>query len=294
MKMFVVFLAFLSMVVFLGCSTRDKQSQETLLTAASFGGKMTRPQATEPVTLEWDSAYFGASPVNYRKADDLRVSGSATLSRDSLKTVYRRIPLKGTSLLVIDLRQESHGIVNGNPVSWVSDKNWGNAQLINEEIIRREKRQLGDLKIGERIGRTQIRSLETEESMVRTMGYQYLRLTVGDYLRPTDVEVDRFVGAVRDLPELSWVHVHCRSGKGRTTLFMTMYDMLVNAKYMTFENILERNEKLSNDFLLEEFPPGHWRHPYQLERTAFLKAFYRYAKDHPRGEGALWSEWGAR
>lgn len=282
-----------SLWLFFGaCATPDKQQQDTLLTAASFGGKMTRPPATDPVTLEWDSAYFGATPVNYRKVDDLRLSGSATLGRDSLKTVARRISVKGAALLVVDLRQESHGIVNGNPVTWVSEKNWGNAQLINEEITRREKRQLGELKVGERLGRVRIQSLETEESMVRTQGHQYLRLTVGDYLRPSDVEVDRFVVAVRDLPELSWVHVHCRSGKGRTTLFMVLYDMMVNAKYMTFENILSRHEALSQDLLLEEFAKDEWRFQYQKERSQFLRAFYNYAKAHPRGEGLLWSEWG--
>ncbi|KYG70149.1 protein tyrosine phosphatase [Bdellovibrio bacteriovorus] len=253
---------------------------------------MTKPQPTEPVELVFDKKYAGKQAVNYRKNDTLRISGSATLDPKALKQVAKVVKKDKAALYVFDLRQESHGLINDIPVTWQADRDWANADLNHDEAVRRERRLLGDLRVGEKIAGTEIKSIETEESMVRSAGHQYVRLTVTDHVRPVDSEVDRFIEAFRALPENSWVHFHCRAGKGRTTTFMVLYDMLINAKYVSFDEIIERNTKLSNDYdVISVGDPKDWKYPYQKERADFVRQFYQYAKENPRGEKQLWSEW---
>lgn len=253
---------------------------------------MTKPQPTEPVEVVFDKKYAGPKAVNYRKSDALRMSGSATPDPKAMKQIAKPVKKDKSALFVFDLRQESHGLINDIPVTWQADRDWANAGLNHEEAVRRERRQLGDLRVGESISGVIIKSIETEESMVRSSGHQYVRLTVTDHVRPTDSEVDLFIEAVRALPERAWVHFHCRAGKGRTTTFMVLYDMLINARVDSFEAIVERNTKLSEDYdVLSIGAESDWKHIYQKERAAFVKEFYNYAKTHPRGEGKLWSQW---
>jgi protein-tyrosine phosphatase len=46
-------------------------------------------------------------------------------------------------------------------------------------------------------------------------GTGYVRITVTDRARPLDDEVDRFVLAVRALPENAWAHFYCEAGRYR-------------------------------------------------------------------------------
>ncbi|UXR65071.1 protein tyrosine phosphatase [Bdellovibrio bacteriovorus] len=251
---------------------------------------MTRPQPTSPVELVFDHDRDGRHPVNYRKNEALRMSGSATFSPKAMKDVAKPVKKNKGALYVFDLRQESHGLINDIPVTWYAERDWANADLNHEEAVRRERRLLGDLRVGDKLGNTTIKSIETEESMVRTSGHQYVRLTVTDHVRPVDSEVDRFIEKVLALPADAWVHFHCRAGKGRTTTFMILFDMLKNAKDTSFDEIIRRNTELSNDYDVLAVA-GDWKHVYQKERAAFVQEFYNYAKAHPNGEGALWGEW---
>ena len=113
-----------------------------------------------------------------------------------------------------------------------------------------------------------------------------------DHARPLDDEVDRFIRAVRALPENAWAHFHCEAGLGRTTTFMVLYDMLRNANRMSLEDIVRRQKVLSNGYdVLQPDEPGNWKAPYAADRAAFVRAFYDYARANPNGRPQLWTEW---
>jgi protein-tyrosine phosphatase len=119
-----------------------------------------------------------------------------------------------------------------------------------------------------------------------------VRITVTDHTRPFDDEVDRFILAVRALPDSAWAHFHCEAGLGRTTTFMVLYDMLRNANRVSLEDIVGRQRILSNgyDVLLPD-EPGNWKAPYAADRAEFVRAFYNYARANPNGRPELWTEW---
>ncbi|MFZ1056194.1 MAG: hypothetical protein WAN79_11025, partial [Opitutaceae bacterium] len=107
-----------------------------------------------------------------------------------------------------------------------------------------------------------------------------------------DEEVDRFIAEVRKLPAGAWAHFHCRAGKGRTTTFMALYDMLRNARTVSLLDIDRRQSDLVGDYdLLGKEGETGARQGVAAARAAFVRMFYDYAKANPDGRPLLWSEW---
>jgi protein-tyrosine phosphatase len=131
-----------------------------------------------------------------------------------------------------------------------------------------------------------------ERDVVQSAGANYVRITVTDHTRPLDDEMDRFILAVRALPENAWAHFHCEAGLGRTTTFMVLYDMLRNASRVSLEDIVHRQKNLSHGYdVLQPDEPGNWKAPYAAQRAEFIRAFYDYARANPNGRPRVWSEW---
>ena len=238
---------------------------------------------------------------------DLRASGSGEFTPEGLKLVLART--RGP-VTVFDLRQETHMFVNDLPVSWYAPRDWANVGRSQSAIQADEAARVQSLKLGSEIDirpgevvkkgnagaatlqRVTVKSASTERDVVGGAGASYVRITVTDHARPLNDEVDRFVLAVRALPENGWAHFHCEAGRGRTTTFMVLYDMLRNANRVSLEDIVRRQKILGYDYdVLQPSKPGDWRAPYSEDRAAFVRAFYDYARANPNGRPQLWSEW---
>lgn len=290
----------------------------------SAGKKLARASGEQrEVTLVHDAAADERMPKSYRTVKDplrgkpgtklpsvrglreLRLSGSGQFSVVGLETILKRAEGPVT---VFDLRQESHGFVAGVPVTWYAEHDWGNygkdfkAAQIDEErrlqsLASSKEAELHD--VAEVKGKkaspplnVKVTDVRSEKQLFTPPLSNYVRLHVTDHLRPTDEQVDRFILAVRGLAPRSWVHLHCRGGKGRTTTFMVMYDMLRNARRVSFNDIVQRQALLGDDYDVMNFDtPKEWKQQHQKERAEFVRAFYDYAKANPDGKGLLWSEW---
>ncbi|HEY6069742.1 MAG TPA: hypothetical protein VIU85_00105 [Chthoniobacterales bacterium] len=245
-------------------------------------------------------------PVNTGLAD-LRASGGGEFTADGFKLMLART--RGP-VTVFDLRQETHIFVNGLPVSWFATNDWINVGRTHDEILADEAERVKKLTPGTQIvvrpgaaikkpgvtaGAAQDVTVEhasTESEVVAANNAAYVRLTVTDHARPLDEEVDRFIVAVRALPANGWAHFHCEAGRGRTTTFMVLYDMLRNAKQVSLDDIARRQQMLGYDYnVLRPSNPGDWRAPYTEDRITFVRAFYDYARANPGGQPQLWSEW---
>ena len=238
---------------------------------------------------------------------DLRASGSGEFTPEGLKLVLART--RGP-VTVFDLRQETHIFVNDLPVSWYASRDWANVGRSQTEIEADEAARVQSLNQGSEIDvrpgelvkksnaasatpeRVRVKSAINEREIVGAAGASYVRLTVTDHARPLDAEVDRFLLAVRALPQDAWAHFHCEAGRGRTTTFMVLYDMLRNASRVSLAEIVRRQKILGYDYdVLQASKPGDWRVPYTEDRIAFVRAFYDYARANPNGRPQLWSEW---
>jgi protein-tyrosine phosphatase len=236
----------------------------------------------------------------------LHESGSSEFSPAGLKAMLAKF---SGPVTVFDLRQEDHGFINDTPVSWFATNNWANVGKGHAEVVAEEQARLAGLPPGAPVTiaddkakkgegaaasgpATPVVSAETERELVTAAGANYVRITVSDHCRPTDEEVDRFITAVRQLPPDAWAHFHCRAGRGRTTTFMALYDMLRNAGQVSLQDIDQRQSLLAGDYdLLSKEGEPNARAAEAADRAAFVRAFYDYAKANPNGEPRLWTEW---
>ena len=284
------------------------------------------PRSSDPPVLIWDIdlKLANALPRNVRTSNDplgeskgqtpastglgdLRASGSGEFTPEGLKLLLARTQGRVT---VFDLRQETHVFVNDLPVSWYATHDWANVGRSQEDIEREEAARVQSFKPGSEIDvrpghpvkhgngksvtpeRVTVERASTERNVVEAAGAHYIRITVTDHARPLDSEVDRFIVAVRELPENAWAHFHCEAGLGRTTTFMVLYDMLRNANRVSLEDIIGRQKTLSNGYdVLHPPDAGDWKAPYAADRAAFVRAFYNYARANPNGQPKLWNEW---
>ncbi|WP_409242292.1 fused DSP-PTPase phosphatase/NAD kinase-like protein, partial [Clostridium perfringens] len=154
--------------------------------------------------------------------DKLNISGSNQFSETGLSLIKESIP-NGFSIIDIDLRQESHGFINGIPVSWKNSKNNANAGLSKDEVILDENKKLDSIPLNEPITLNNTNKsiipkvVENEETLAKNNGLSYIRIPVTDGQLPTDDMVDYFIDIVKNQPANSWLHFHCKAGIGRTT-----------------------------------------------------------------------------
>jgi Inositol hexakisphosphate len=283
-----------------------------------------RPAGSPVLILDIDLTQASALPRNFRTTDDLlkandgktpstiglidlHASGSGEFSADNLKRLLARMQGPVT---IFDLRQETHIFVNGLPVSWYASRDWANVGRSQTEIEKAEAEWVQSLDLGSEIAvrpghpikhgnaesvvpqQVTVKEASTERDLVSAARTGYVRVAVTDHTRPPDEAVDRFIVAVRALPENAWAHFHCEAGLGRTTTFMVLYDMLRNASRVSLEDIVRRQAILSHGYdVLQPAAPGNWKAPYMAERAEFVQAFYEYARANPNGRPQLWSEW---
>lgn len=228
--------------------------------------------------------------VNLKGLDELNISGSKQFSEYNLPLVIKSI---GTSLpiTVVDLREESHGFINGMPVSWVGEKNNANMGLTRDEVIAKEINQLNGVKLNVPITFHNHKNItvvptkvKNQDQLVTSYSLSYLRIPVTDTKLPTDDMVDYFVDSIKSTSKDTWFHFHCKQGIGRTSTFMIMYDMIKNSKKVSFEDIVRRQLLLAgfNEDKIKSFSNN--------KRIAFLKDFYKYCKENNNLD-IKWSDW---
>jgi inositol hexakisphosphate len=232
----------------------------------------------------------------------LKASGSAQFSESGLRQLKKL--LKGKKIIDVDLRQESHGFLNELPVSWYGELDMANKGKTLPEVVEDEGLRLQQALqlvkvVATSISRVKgkevdfsvpiiVKHVATEQELTQTEDVEYFRITATDHTKPNDLDVDRFVEFVKNLPQDTWLHFHCEAGQGRTTTFLVMYDMLRNAKQVSLEDIVRRQWMLGGIDLFQNPSLDNWKYPFALERAEFIKKFYDYARE---GTPQSWSTW---
>lgn len=246
----------------------------------------------------------------FQKKRQLFISGSGQFSEKSFKVVLENLN-HPQDLYVVDLRQESHGFLDGIAVSWYGVANRANIGKTLQEIILQETNSLQKIvnqkevvlsevikkddqaqKLPSVLNHTyQISAFSTEEQMMSQYRVNYFRLPVTDAMRPTDEMVERFMTFYKSLPDNHWVHFHCSAGRGRTTSFMVMYDIVKNAKAVNFEDILQVQFVNGGKEIMDLGPTTSWKYPYFVARYQFLRDFYDYCRANADNYQTTWTQY---
>lgn len=231
---------------------------------------------------------------NLNGLSNLNASGSAQFSENGLKLVKETIG-NSMPITIVDLRQESHGFVNGMAVSWTDAHNKANKGLTKEQVLENENKKLNSILLGKPItfdnkGKLTVTAekVANEEKLVKDQGMSYVRIPVTDKEIPTDEMVDYFIEFIKTMPPNTWLHFHCKAGVGRTTTFMTMYDCMRNAKKVSLEDIMNRQVLIGGKNLIEgdNSSEGNIN-----KRSEFIKKFYKYCVENNDNFNTSWSQW---
>lgn len=238
--------------------------------------------------------------------NDLRMSGSSFFAKNELKNVIKNIPTNKKNIIVLDLRNESHGYINDDGISWYSRYKTYNKGLTAKQVEQREKKLLDDAKNNGAVNiatldkkksiasvkQVTVNSVQTEKDYVKSLGLKYYRIPIMDYSAPTRANIDQFVDFYKHLSKDAWIHDHCEAGVGRTTIVLSMIDMIHNAGHMSYDDIMTREVLLGGQdvrYSAQTTKDAYKKANYP-KRAAFTKHFYDYCKAHPQLD-ITWSQW---
>ena len=207
---------------------------------------------TDPAwRLDGDHA---APPIHFRRDEPLRIAGGGQPSKTALTHLHEQLGLSiDTPLWVIDLRQESHGYLNEDAVSWHGVANAANRGMSAAAVEQDERQRLADA-VGTNVRAVPmghydeahipytfaeaVTGFATERHIARKSGLGYVRIAATDMHWPEPQAIDDFVRFYRSLPqEHGWLYFHCQAGQGRTTTFMVLYELLERPDCTAYEAI---------------------------------------------------------
>lgn len=229
--------------------------------------------------------------------DILHVSASGQFTESNLFLMLEKLNKK--KITIIDLREESHGYVNGLPISWKlpyttwTNMNKGVDAIEKDETLKLKKmfeRKIVILDPKTHPLKLDVFSTYSEKQLIQKYHQNYLRLPITENHAPTAATVDKIIQLVQKQAPDEWFHLHCHGGRGRTTTVMIMMDILTNGKNVSYEDIIKRHILLggTNVEKMVEFKSPKYKSI--LTRNIFLKRFYRYATTVDTTK-VSWSEW---
>ncbi|WP_294382572.1 phosphatase [uncultured Clostridium sp.] len=193
-----------------------------------------------------DSTSSVGLPMRLRDIPTLNISGSAQFTKDQLLNLKNSI--NKDNIYIVDLRQESHGMINDLAISFLNPYKDLNNGFTTEQTIKAENSLLNKIKIGNTIQLYKhtgifikditVDFISNESQLVTEADMQYKRFAVKDNSAPTPDIVDEFVEFIKNKPDDIHLHFHCAAGKGRTTSFMVMYQAMKNNSNLTLEQLL--------------------------------------------------------
>ncbi len=279
------FILFLSFTVFLPTSfLMANQKKATLLTFDK--------------TKNNEESFESSLPRNFRDLNNpedkinINVIASAQFNEEELKTIKKKYP--NQKILIVDLRKESHAFINDKPVSWRSQFNLDNQEKTLHQILLDEKQKVNDLAkesqiiIYEIIKKDEkngwfseispaiinVSKIETEAEIAKRNGFDYKRIAIRDHSYPDKKQLMEIVSLIEKTSPKTKIYVHCAAGRGRTTTFLTIFDIIKNGHNTTLEEIIKRQHKMGGPKLDKIDENSKWKEDLAKERLEVIKNFY--------------------
>jgi hypothetical protein len=223
---------------------------------------------------------------------NINAIASAQFNEEELKAIKKKYP--NQKILIIDLRKESHAFINDKPVSWRSQFNLDNEEKQYQQILSDEKQKVNDLKkesqiiVSEIIKKDEkngwfseispilvnVNKVETEAEIAKRNGFDYKRIAIRDHSYPDSKQLMEIASLIEKTSPKTKIYVHCAAGRGRTTTFLTIFDIIKNGKDTTLEEIFKRQHKIGGPKLDKIDEDSKWREDLAKERLETIKNFY--------------------
>lgn len=295
--------AFLASIVFAcsGVFAAEPPPGQLILKYDRPAGKQMMPNNFRTMQSPFRQMEGYDSQPSRKGLDEMQLSGSSYFSENEFREMRKHIPSQ--NVLVLDLRAESHGYLNEDGVSWYSAYKSANRGLtavavntIEQKLLAADDYKtvsvatLGSDKEIKATADVVVKNVCTEQEFLESQHVKYYRLPVTDYDAPSDSNIDQFLAFYKKLPPATWIHAHCEAGEGRTTMFLSMIDMLHNAGMLSYDEIMTRQVLLGGQDLRTSTSKDLVKKEGYVRRALFTRQFYEYAKFNPQLKKS-WSQW---
>lgn len=210
---------------------------------------------------------------------ELQASGGPIVDFPELKKKLSHVK---KSIIIVDGLWEFHGYINNIPATY-----FGYQRATPD--LRYPLRRL--LFTGTTESRREL--VIPENEVAKQYGFNYINIKIDSKVRTPDKAVDEFVNFIDTLPANTWIHFHCRHGKGRTSMMLIMLDTMKNAPQVALADIVKRQRLLGSEDLFDtrDWKMGTYTSETLERRKEFIKQFYEFICQRKAGGIQRWSEW---
>lgn len=219
------------------------------------------------------------SDVDRTGLKELHLSGSNEIV---FRDLYKKLENVNLPIYVVDLSSESLGYIG----EFTADFFGYSLESPKIKHYIRRLLILGQLDVRES-------DLRTEAEVAATYQFHYTHIPLKARVIPQSNFVDSFVNELESIPQQAWIHIHCQSGRGRTSLAMVMVDIFKNYDQVSLDDILRRQYLLGSQDLADTslWRNGTYTQQMLNDRKAFIISFYYYIKQRTAGGINSWAEW---
>lgn len=234
-------------------------------------------------------------PRNFRDLESIGINAiaSAQFSESQLQEVRKKY--QNDKITIVDLRRESHGFINGAPVTWhtvfekenqdksLSQISSDESNLLNSttkdqqitinKILKRDHANGWYKEVSPTI--VDVTQAISEKDLAEKNGFEYQRFPIRDLDIPNETEFTRMVNFIKTLPQDQKIYVHCAGGKGRTGTFLVLLDIIKNGKTTELKEIFKRQHKLGAAKLDVISKEESWNKEIAQERLKMIENFYK-------------------
>lgn len=246
--------------------------------------------------------------------DTLHASGSNQYTKAGLGLLIPKLKQRASKVVIVDLRHDDHLFIDGLNVSTFESKEAlldprspeqikASEEALRNDLLHQAKLEIHaiDTKYPKNVFDDRLvitltpKIIETPEELVTGLGAEYLLIGSKRFSDVADDDITHFVEYVRSMPHDTWYHIHCKKGKSRTTLFLSLLDMMRNADKLSMEQIVRRQKTIGGIDLFDITPKDPtWTHEKESKRlwVVFLARFHQYALENKSTNFSMtWNEW---
>ncbi len=223
--------------------------------------------------------------VNLNGLRELQASGGPIVNFPELKN-----QLKGKGdVVIVDGITAYHGYINNTPTTFFG------YHRPHPDLRYKLRRLLftGSMDVNESL-------VKSESDVARDYGFGYKNIKIHSKARSSDEVIDDFVDFIDHLAPQTWVHFHCRMGKGRTSIMLVMFDIMHNAPHVPLDDIVKRQQLLGSENLFDvavrkvkkvSHDGGVYTKSSLKNRKTFIEKFYAFMAQRKAGGIQKWSAW---
>jgi hypothetical protein len=222
-----------------------------------------------------------AEQVDLRGLRELLASGGPSVDFDDLS---KRLSHVKSRIIIVDGTHQSQGYFKKIPTTFLNYKS-------NDTDLRHVIRRL----IYTYSFKEHPELVTPESEIAKQYGFEYKNIRIESKIPSSDEAIDTFINFIDTLPENTWVHFHCHHGKGRTSMMLTMYDIMKNAPTVSIQDIVKRQYLLGSVDLSNTISwrkaKGTYTSKTLESRKKFIEEFYIFICQRKAGGVQKWSDW---